>query len=594
VAKETEGFTNRLVHEKSPYLRQHASNPVDWHPWSIEALERARKEEKPVILSIGYSTCHWCHVMERESFEDAETAKIMNENFISIKIDREERPELDSLYMKAVQAMGGQAGWPLTVFVTPEGSPFFGGSYFPPDDMYGLPSFKKVLHAVSLAYRKDKKKIESITKEIEGALENSVKASSIEINEDVADGAFEAGRLFFDRVNGGFGMGTKFPHSMFLRFLLKFHKRTGDGEALLIVRESLASMAEGGIYDHVGGGFHRYSVDERWDVPHFEKMLYDNALLSGLYASAHETTGLGLFRDVAIETIEYMLREMRDEGGGFYSAEDADVNGEEGACYLWTADEIKSLLNENYEEFMKFFYLVEDAHLSGKGLLRMIRSAKAADGLPGPVKDLKKRLRQARGSRTRPDTDRKIITAWNGLAISALADASRIFGEPSYVEEAKRSAEFIMASSRDDNGRLLRYYLKGGARARANLEDYALFALGLLSIFEATGEREWLQKAGGLVSSIKELFYDKDTGLFFDTGIDQERLIIRERDLFDNDVPSGNSAVAELFLRYSVATGDAETRRLSEDIVRSAEGLKSEPLSHGNLLCVLEDILNET
>lgn len=593
MAKMTAHFANRLEHEKSPYLKQHASNPVDWYPWSNEAFERAKKEDKPVILSIGYSTCHWCHVMERESFEDVETAKIMNENFVNIKIDREERPELDSLYMKAVQAMTGHAGWPLTVFVTPEAAPFYGGSYFPPDDNYGLPSFKKVLLAVSLAYKKNKKKIASVTSDIDGVLRKGAEVSPIELNEDISDEAFDAGRLFFDPVNGGFGRGTKFPHSMYLKFLLKFHQRTGDEEALLMVKKSLSAMAEGGIYDHVGGGFHRYSVDERWDVPHFEKMLYDNALLSSLYASAYETTGLSFFKDVALDTIEYMLRDMRDESGGFYSAEDADVNGEEGVFYLWTKDEIKTVLRDKYDEFMKYFYLIEDANFGGKSLIRIAHSLKYKDGLPERVTKLKKDLYKAREARKRPDIDRKIITAWNGLAISALASASRIFKDRTLSDEAKRSAEFVMASSRDESGRLLRYYLEGGALTKANLEDYALFALGLLDIFEATGEAEWLEKTGELVSSIKEFFYDEARGLFYDTGNDQERLIVRERDLFDNDVPSGNSAAADLFQRYSVATGDAETRRLSEDIVRSIEGLKDEPLSYGNFLSVFEGLIKE-
>ncbi|MFQ5737291.1 MAG: thioredoxin domain-containing protein, partial [Thermodesulfobacteriota bacterium] len=308
MAKARADAANRLKDEKSPYLLQHAANPVDWWPWSQEAFARAKKEGKPVLISIGYSACHWCHVMERESFEDTATARVMNENFINIKVDREERPDLDSLYMKAVQAMTGQAGWPLTVFTTPGGVPFYGGSYFPPEDSHGLPSFKKVLMAVTLAFNRDRERVDTVTADIERVLSRkAVPFEGAGLGPETGREAFEAARLFFDPVNGGFGRGTKFPHSMFLRFLLKYHRRTGDDDALMISKKSLDAMAEGGIYDHVGGGFHRYSVDERWDIPHFEKMLYDNALLARLYTMAHGLTRAPFYRDVALETIGYML-----------------------------------------------------------------------------------------------------------------------------------------------------------------------------------------------------------------------------------------------------------------------------------------------
>ncbi|MBI5642165.1 MAG: thioredoxin domain-containing protein [Deltaproteobacteria bacterium] len=581
-------FTNRLKDEKSPYLRQHANNPVDWYPWSEEALQRARREDKPVILSIGYSACHWCHVMERESFEDNNIAKIMNENFVNIKVDREERPDLDSLYMKAVQMMTGHAGWPLTVFATPEGAPFYGGSYFPPEDQYGLPSFKKVLLAVSLAYKKNKKRIETVTSDVEGTLKKRNGVTPIELSMEISDAAYDSARIFFDPVNGGFGRGTKFPHAMFLKFLIRYHERTGVKDASAIVNKSLIAMAEGGIYDHVGGGFHRYSVDERWDIPHFEKMLYDNAMLSELYSIAYDSTGKAFYRDVAIETVNYMLRELRDENGGFYSAQDADVNGEEGAYYLWGDDEIKSVLGNDAGKFMEYFPVTKEGNYDGKNMLRISQSVKLNNGLPAEIKRLKGKLFNSRQARRAPDTDRKIITAWNGLAISALAQAAMSFKEKGYIEEAKRAANFILNELRE-GGRVLRYFLDGKAAIKGNLEDYALLANGLFSIYEVTGAKEWLKEAGSLAEEMTSLFYDEGSNLFFDTGKDQEQLFMRERDLFDNDVPSGNSAAADILSKIAGAGRGGRYRKMSEDIIRSVAGIEDEPLSYGNFLSVLEN-----
>ncbi|MBI1910432.1 MAG: thioredoxin domain-containing protein [Deltaproteobacteria bacterium] len=589
-----EFFANHLKNEKSPYLQQHAGNPVDWYPWSEEAIQKAIKEDKPVIISIGYASCHWCHVMERESFEDSETARVMNENFINIKVDREERPDLDSLYLKAVQAMTGHSGWPLTVFATPEGIPFYGGTYYPPDDRFGIPSFKKVLLAVSLAYKKNKKKIADITNDVEEALKQKV-ISPVELKADISDNAYDAARLFFDPVNGGFGRGTKFPHSMFLRFLLMYNDRTGHEDAANMMRKTLTAMASGGIYDHVGGGFHRYSVDERWDMPHFEKMLYDNALMAGLYAQAFEKTGIEFYKDTSINTLNYILRDLRDEKGGFYSSQDADVEGHEGAYYLWSYDEIKTILSDkDAERFIEYFSVTEDGNYEGKNMLRINMSAKdPATPVDADIKRMLGSLFEVRKLRRAPDTDKKIITAWNGLAVSALARAGKIFRKKEFIDEAIRCADFLLTSVKDESGRLLRYYLEGKTDVKGNLEDYALLAGGLLALFDVTGDDKWLDKAHRLTESFIDLFHDDATGFFFDTGEDQQKLFVRERDLFDNDVPSGNSAAADVLLRISRLMDNNRYREYSEEILRSVEGINDEPLSYGNFLCVFESFLSE-
>ncbi|MBI5888697.1 MAG: thioredoxin domain-containing protein [Deltaproteobacteria bacterium] len=591
---------NRLINEKSPYLRQHAENPVDWYPWSDEAIERARREDKPMLVSIGYSSCHWCHVMERESFEDADTARIMNENFINIKVDREERPDIDSLYMKAVQAMTGSGGWPLNVFTTPDGVPFFGGTYFPPDENYGMAPFKKVLLAASEAYRKNKARIDAVGKDITEALAHRKITEPVAISRGLADAAFEAARRRFDNLYGGFGSGAKFPHAMFLKFLYMYYKRTGEQEALAIVKKSLSAMASGGMYDHLGGGFHRYSVDERWEVPHFEKMLYDNALLLELCAFAHRGTGLEFFKETALETADYLFREMRDPSGGFYSSQDADVEGEEGGCYLWDAAEIRAVLSEaGAKRFMRFFSVTEEGNLEGKNVLRIDNFFKRpGEPLPEDIKNMKKVLLEARLKRRRPNTDKKIIAAWNGLVISALAEAGRAFGRKDLLDAAEKCARFILGSLRDEEGRLFRYHLGGKAGAAGGLEDYALTGCALLSLHDATGEEIWLKESLGLARTMTDLFYDSGEALFFDCASDRKGLnpfkglFVRERDLFDNDVPSGNSAAAELFLRLSVLAGNNAYRAMSEEILKSVEGINEEPIMYGNFLCVLERFLS--
>lgn len=587
--------TNRLISEKSPYLRQHAENPVDWYPWSDEALKKAKSEDKPLLISIGYSSCHWCHVMERESFEDPETARIMNENFVTIKVDREERPDLDSLYMKAVQAITGQGGWPLNVFTTPEGVPFYGGTYFPPGEGFGMPSFKKVLLAVSESYKNNRARISSATDEIKRALSPRPASEPVALEPEISGNALEAAKMFFDPVYGGFGTVTKFPHAMFLKFLLKYHKRTGNPEALSIVKKTLSSMAAGGIYDHLGGGFHRYSVDEMWEIPHFEKMLYDNALLIELYSLAYGVSGVEFYKDIATETIDYLMRDMLDASGGFYCAEDADVEGKEGEYYLWGVEEIKEVLNdEDAKRFMRYFCVTDEGNLEGKNTLRISPMMKDPDErVPDDMKEMEKALFKARLKRKRPDTDRKIITAWNGLIITALTEAGRAFNRADYLDTAKRCALFLLESSEDEKGRLYRYCLDGKADVHGTLEDYALLGTGLLSIYGATGKESWLREAADLAGPMTALFYDKKENLFYDTGADLGKFFVRERDLFDNDVPSGNSAAADLLLKLSRLTEVKRYAELSEEILKSIEGIKDDPLTYGNFLCVLEDLLSE-
>lgn len=585
---------NRLKAEKSPYLVQHARNPVDWYPWSTEALDRAKKEGRPLLISIGYSSCHWCHVMERESFEDASTAELMNERFINIKIDREERPDLDSLYMKAVQTMTGQAGWPLTVFATPEGVPFYGGSYFPPSDTGQMPSFKSVLTAVSNAYLENKDRVKEMTSGIERQLEEARAVAGMEPGTELADNAFETARFFFDPANGGFGGGVKFPHAMFLTFLLRFYRRTKLPDALTMVRGTLESMAGGGVYDHIGGGFHRYSVDLAWEVPHFEKMLYDNALLARLYAEAFEMTGEVLFKDVAEESFAYMLGRLRSPEGGFYSAEDADVDGLEGDFYLWDYKELESVLGASAGKLAAFYSMTQEGNYEGLNICRIARIDRSALGgsvvVPDEIKALRQRLFEAREKRKHPEIDRKIIAGWNGLAISAMASAARPLGRKDLVKEAEKTASFILGSFRDDDGRLVRYYLDGRSRIKANLEDYALLADALFSLHEATGEARWLAEAFTLVEEMIRLFHNPADGLFYDTGSDQEALFLRERDMHDNDVPSGNSVAASVLVKASVASGKTSYMALAEGIMKSVGRMSEDSLTYGNFLSVLESM----
>jgi len=593
MSNSTSGGFNRLKDEKSPYLRQHARNPVDWRPWSDAAFSAAREADKPVIISIGYSSCHWCHVMERESFEDIETARLMNANFICIKVDREERPDLDSLYMKAVAAMTGRGGWPMTVFATPQGEPFYGGSYFPPEDSYGLPSFKRVLEAVARLYRENRDRVGATAGDLIRVLGEYGWTGALSLDQDLAAKAFSSGALFYDMVSGGFGNGTKFPHAMFLKFVLLHYERTRSGEAAQMLDKTLTAMAEGGIYDQLGGGFHRYSVDKMWTVPHFEKMLYDNALLADLYCRANITFGRPLFKEISLDIIGWMSREMRSPQGGFYSAMDADSDGSEGAYYLWDYDEFTRVLKGvDAGRYAGYYSVIPEGNLDGKNTLRISRLKNSELPSPDVLARMKDALRKARSGRNTPATDRKVITAWNGLAVIALANAGRAFEMPELVSEAAQCAGFILSSSVDPSGRLMRYWLDGRAGVKAGLEDYALLGSSLLALDKAgAGGRAWLEEASRLTESMIDLFFCKDDGRFYDIAADQERLFIRERDLSDNDLPSGNSAAAGLLYNMSKACGRGRYATLAREIAAGVTAMRDEPLGHGNLLCVLEDML---
>ncbi len=599
---------NRLKDEKSPYLKQHAKNPVDWYAWSIEATERAKKEGKPLLISIGYSTCHWCHVMAKESFEENETAAIMNEHFVNIKVDREERPDIDSLYMKAIQTLTGHGGWPLTVFATPDGVPFYGGTYFPPVSSHGMPSFKNVLATVITAYNENKEGLELVTGQITDALLAPHDNTKIRLSKAIIENAIASGAEHHDALNGGFGGGMKFPHTHFLKFLLKHRNRTGSGtdKTLGMVTKSLSAMASRGLYDAIGGGFHRYTVDTEWGVPHFEKMLYDNTQLIGLYALAYETTGIELYAYAVNNSAEYLVRDMLSPEGGFYSAEDADSDGAEGTYYVWTPDEVREVLEaEDAQKFTNYYSITEHGNFEGANTLRAIN--KGPDETVNPeIAALHAPLLKARKERTRPSTDSKIIVAWNALAIEAFATASTVLKRKDLLETAIRCADFLLTSLRDENGRLRRYYLGEMSEAKAGLEDYALLGSALLALDSVTqvkhgNKSRWLSEAERLATELIELFYDEKSGHFFDSATDSGHLFVRVRDLFDNDLPSGNAATASFLLSLSLLLKeDEETSKLANDymnkaldIVGTSTGIIDYPLYHGSMLSVLDTVIAE-
>jgi uncharacterized protein len=550
----------RLARETSPYLLQHADNPVDWYPWGAEALARARDEDRPILLSIGYAACHWCHVMAHESFEDAETAAVMNEHFVNVKVDREERPDLDAVYMDAVVALTGQGGWPLTVFLTPAGEPFFGGTYFPPAPRHGLPSFRQVLTAVAQAYRERREEVgRSAAQLVEAVRQSSAAAPSAEpLTGAVAAEAAHGLRRSFDPEWGGFGGAPKFPPASALEFLL----RRGD---LDLVTTTLDRMAAGGMYDLVGGGFHRYSVDERWLVPHFEKMLYDNALLVPVYLHAWVVTGEERYRRVAEETCGYLLRELALPEGGFASSQDADTDGVEGLTYTWTAEEgVPAELLHPFEH--------------GRSIVR---------GELDP--ELKERLLAVRSTRPQPGRDDKAIAAWNGLALAALAEAGRRFRSTTVVLAAEQLGIFLLSGLSAQDGRLFRTWREGRATVPGYLEDYADVAHGLIELHVATGELRWLEEANRLARLAVELFADDERGGFFMAARDAEQLVARRKDLDDNPVPSGNSMLAHVLLRLARIYGDDELERRAVGVLRLLRrALARAPSAFGWALCALE------
>ncbi|QIN81792.1 DUF255 domain-containing protein [Rubrobacter tropicus] len=591
---------NRLAGETSPYLLQHKDNPVDWYPWGEEALARAREEDRPILLSVGYSACHWCHVMERESFEDEQTARMMNEHFVNIKVDREERPDIDSIYMSAVQALTRSGGWPMTVFMTPDGAPFYGGTYFPPVPRGGLPSFQQLLLTLADAYENRREEVLQSAGSVRDYLQASTGAAMPKAEAAGAEVLAGAGAALLDQHDdrfGGFGGAPKFPQPMNLEVLLRHHHRTGDRGALAAVETTLRRMADGGIYDHLGGGFARYSVDAYWLVPHFEKMLYDNALLSRIYLEAHQATGDPFYRRVAEETLDYVLRDMTSPEGGFYSAEDADSEGEEGKFYVWTPREIEEVLGpEDARLAIRYWDVTERGNFEGKNILNVPRPLEAvADefGLaPGALWDrivgIRSRLLAARDERVRPGRDEKVLAAWNGLMLRSFALAARVTGRDDYLEAARKNAAFLIGNMKTD-GRIHRSYKDGRARFNGYLEDYAMVADGLVALYEATFETRWLVEADVLCGAMNELFWDEERRSFYDTPADHEELVTRPRDVYDNATPSGNSVAVEVLLRLALLLDRNDYRQRAEEVLdEMGGGMEKIPSAFGRLLAALD------
>jgi hypothetical protein len=570
-------FTNRLIHETSPYLLQHAHNPVDWYPWGEEALSRAKKEDRPILLSIGYSSCHWCHVMEKESFENEEIAGIMNLRFINIKVDREERPDLDELYMNAVQVMTGSGGWPMTVFLTPDLIPFHAGTYFPPEDRGRMPGFSKVLVVVSDYYRSHREEVEKMEAQLKQALRQIVEVipSQESVSDKVLSKAFNALESQFDPIYGGFGNAPKFPSSMALTFLLRYWKSTGSKKALEMVEKSLEKMANGGIYDHLGGGFHRYSVDERWLIPHFEKMLYDNALLARTYFEAYQATKKERYRRVGEEILNYVLREMKSPNGGFYSTQDADSEGEEGKFYVWTRDEIKGVLGkEKGTPFCAYYGVATEGNFEGgRSVLNIASTLEKVSELYGmPVAELEKvliegrqKLYAERERRARPGRDEKILTSWNGLMISSFVDGFRVTGNEKYLKGAVEAARFIWEMRKD--GHVVRVFSRGKSQVKGYSEDYAFFTQALIDLYEATFETEWLKEAEDLNRRMIDQFWDEKNGGFFFTGKENESLIARSKNPYDNAIPSANSVAVFNLIKLGHLTGEESLKQKAEQIL---------------------------
>ncbi len=590
---------NRLSEESSPYLRQHAENPVDWYPWGEEAFERARSEDRPVLLSIGYSACHWCHVMAHESFEDDETARLMNRHFINVKVDREERPDVDSLYMTAVQSMTGRGGWPMTVFLTPGGEPFYGGTYFPPEARHGLPSFRDVLRGIEQAYRERREEVAGSASRLRAALEDSTRltAPRAQLDATLLDQAWRRLAEQYDPRHGGFGSAPKFPQPMTVEFLLRHHHRTGQAEALEMAEHTLLRMARGGVYDQVGGGFHRYSVDARWLVPHFEKMLYDNGLLARLYLHGFQATGNPELRRVAVEILDYVHREMTAPEGGFYSAQDADSEGEEGRFYVWTPDEVDGILGpDDGPLFRRYYDITEAGNFEGKSIPHVDHDladvAERAEVTVERLRDVLERGRKAlyreRAKRVWPGRDDKVLTSWNAMMLQTLAVAARVIGREEDRDAAVRNAEFLLRELRPD-GRLKRTWRDGVAKIDAFLEDHALLADALISLYEATFDPRWVDAARELGDEVLERFWDEEEGAFFDTAEGGEALVVRPRDVDDNATPSGNSAATLMLLRLSVFTGEPRYERVAGRVLRSMGGLlERAPHAFGHLLAALD------
>lgn len=601
---------NRLVHETSLYLKQHAHNPVDWYPWGPEALARARELDRPIFLSIGYSACHWCHVMEHESFEDEATAKVLNDNFVCIKVDREERPDLDTIYMNALQALTREGGgWPLSVFLSPDGTPFYAGTYFPPDDRYaahGRPSFRRLLAGIVDAWRNQRDRIDEVGRNVAEFLNGMGQLESRDalLTPDLLRNALTALRRNFDTVHGGFGHAPKFPHALELKLLLRLGKRFGDATALQMARQTLDRMARGGMYDQVGGGFHRYSVDEKWLVPHFEKMLYDNALLTTAYVEAWRQTRDPFYEQIARETLDYVLHEMTSEPGAFYSTQDADSEGEEGKFYVWSEKEIRDVLGTELGDFAcRVWDVTEGGNFEGHNILFRSRpDEKDAERLNLPLDEFrtklaeaKRKLYEVRAGRIWPGRDEKILTAWNGLMISAFAQAGAALGEAQYTQAARRAADYILQHLRTADGRLFRTTGVGQpAKLNGYLEDYATFADSLVTLYEATFEPKYLRAAGELADAILAHFADPNGPGFFYTATDHEQLIARTKDLHDGSTPSGNAMAVTVLLRLAKLCDRRDYAAKAAEALRGYQPVMEEhPAASGQMLIALDFFLGQ-
>jgi hypothetical protein len=605
-------MSNRLANETSPYLRQHAENPVEWYPWGEEALQLAQAEDKPILLSIGYAACHWCHVMAHESFEDEATAEIMNRHFINIKVDREERPDLDAIYMNAVVLLNnGQGGWPMTVFLTPDGKPFYGGTYFPPTPRYGMPSFPQLLEGIANFWHNRRDEVEKSVAEIHQHLQQNALVQNLgqgQLEDSIFERALSVLLRRFDHDKGGFGQAPKFPPSMTIEFLLRMRLQKNDGMggdslALHMAEHTLKMMAYGGMYDQLGGGFARYSTDNDWLVPHFEKMLYDNALLARVYLHAWQVTGNTLYKRVTEETLDFVARELRHESGGFYSSYDADSEGEEGRFYVWPAQEIRQVLGDEAELFMRYYDVSVKGNWEGHNILNMkSEPEEVAQSLGLDMAQMERRLAAAkaklydvRAQRVWPGLDDKVLTAWNGLMLAAFAEAGRVLKRADYTAVAQQNAEFLYETMRRENGRLLRTW-KAGSQAKYNgyLEDYAYLADGLLALYQSSFEERWFVWARELAEMMLAHFRDEENGGFYDTSDDHEALIQRPKDVQDNATPSANAMAAQVLLKLSLYTGDGRYWDITERMVAAmSEWMVRAPSGFAHWLSAAAFILGE-
>ena len=593
--------SNRLIDEKSPYLIQHAGNPVDWYPWGEEAFDKARQEDRPVFLSIGYSTCHWCHVMAHESFEDEEVAQILNESYVAVKVDREEREDVDKIYISVCQSITGRGGWPLSIFMTPEGKPFFAGTYFPKYSRMGMPGFVDTIKQIAAMWQNDRARLvessEAITNGIKPRSDSAGSVNALNVETMKKGYAQLAGT--FDPVWGGFGVAPKFPTPHHLMFLLRWYKRSGDSRAVEMVEKTLNSMRSGGIFDQIGLGFHRYSVDEKWLVPHFEKMLYDQALLAMAYIEAYQATGKSRFAGVAREIFTYVLRDMNSSEGGFYSAEDADSEGREGLFYLWTPQEVKKYLGkETGDLFCRFYGITEEGNFEeGKSILHVpssteslvIKEGMDSTALEKALKDASNRLFDIRRKRVSPLKDDKILTSWNGLMIAALARGYQVFGDQSYVNAASNAAKFILRNLRTSGGRLLRRYRQGDSAYPGYVDDYAFLTWGLIELYEATFKVSYLGEAIALNQAMIDIFWDEEGGGLYFTGKGNEPLIMKSKEIYDGALPSGNSVAALNFLRLGRLTGSTDLEKKADQLTRAfASEVMEHPAAFTQLLISLD------